>query len=142
MDTTLEEVEFRNIIRKIQAAGYHVINVSTDMHQGNQGLARKLGVTIEEPYFPNPSANRQGEKIYWMYDAPHLLKLMRNWLIDDGFHLKGEQDIILIICPKKQTIYFVEFARCRSWHLKIRQSHLNFRPESVLNFFKVVFFKK
>ena len=101
MDTTLEEVEFRNIIRKIQAAGYHVINVSTDMHQGNQGLARKLGVTEEEPYFPNPSANRQGEKIYWMYDAPHLLKLMRNWLIDDGFHLQGEQDMILLICPKK-----------------------------------------
>ena len=94
MDTTLEEVEFRNIIRKVQAAGYHVITVSTDMHQGNQGLARKLGVTTENPYFPNPSVSRSGESIYWLYDAPHLLKLMRNWLLDDGFRLKGEQDSI------------------------------------------------
>ena len=89
MDTTLGEIEFRNIIRRIQNAGFHVVSVSTDMHQGNQGLARKLGVTTENPRFPNPSKNRSGQYIYWFYDAPHLLKLMRNWLLDDGFKLEG-----------------------------------------------------
>ena len=85
MDTTLREVEMRNIIRRVQKAGFHVVAISTDMHQGNQGLARALGVTIENPRFPNPSKSREGDFIYWLYDAPHILKNMRNWLLDDGF---------------------------------------------------------
>ena len=103
MDTTLRAPEFRNIIRKVHASGFHVVCVSTDMHQGNQGLARKLGVTIENPRFENPSQSRKGEYIYWMYDAPHLLKLLRNWLLDQGFKLEGEQVIIMCLVLLKIT---------------------------------------
>ena len=84
------------LLDKSGPAVVFVVAVSTDMHQGNQGLARALGVTIENPRFPNPSKSRAGEFIYWFYDAPHLLKLMRNWLLDAGFKLKGELVIIML----------------------------------------------
>ena len=88
--------------------GFHVVSVSTDMHQGNQGLARKLGVTIENPCFPNPSESHKGESIYWLYDAPHLLKLLRNWLIDEGFYLQGEQAIIVVtLFMTKPNLIFI-----------------------------------
>ena len=93
MDTTLGEIEFRNIIRRVQNAGFHVVSISTDMHQGNVGLANKLGVTNEKPFFPNPSKSRKGEVIFWLYDAPHLLKLLRNWLLDEGFKLQGSEQV-------------------------------------------------
>ena len=111
MDTTLGPQEFRNIIRRIQNSGYHVISVSTDMHPGNQGLARKLGVTIENPRFPNPSESRKGEFIYWIYDAPHLLKLLRNWLLDDGFRLEGELAIRVIFTNSFPNIIYLKSAR-------------------------------
>jgi hypothetical protein len=45
------------------------------------------GCTIENPNFLHPMT---GKKIHAFSDAPHLLKLIRNWLLDTGFALDGE----------------------------------------------------
>ena len=67
--------------------GFHVIASSCDMARTNQTLAKSLGVTAEEPFFQNPS--RPNSHIYWFYDVSHLIKLVRNHLLDQGYFLRG-----------------------------------------------------
>ena len=55
-------------------------------------LARELGVTQETPYFKNPS---KPGNIFWFYDPCHLLKLVRNHLIDSGFRLPADPSILV-----------------------------------------------
>lgn len=58
----------------------------SDCKRGNQGLLTKLGISPECTSFPHPVTQ---DPIYIFVDAPYLLKLVRNWLIDIGFKLKG-----------------------------------------------------
>jgi hypothetical protein len=34
--------------------------------------------------------NRKNSKIYWFYDVPHLIKLLRNHFLDQGYQLPGQ----------------------------------------------------
>ena len=86
-DSVLEKDEFLSIIEKIESQGFHVVAATCDMAKSNQKLSKELGVTIESPRFENPS--RPGKWIYWFYDPVHLIKLVRNHLIDQGFYLEG-----------------------------------------------------
>merc|ERR1711894_697655 len=52
---------------------------------GNEGLGNKLGITPEKTWYEIPDF--PGEKIFFFYDVPHLLKLMRNHLLSEGFVL-------------------------------------------------------
>ena len=58
------------------------------MGKSNQKCAKDLGVTVEHPYFENPC--RPGFYVYWFYDPSHLIKLVRNHLIDGGFNIGGD----------------------------------------------------
>ena len=78
----LEPDDFQKIITDLQNEGYHVMGMVCDNARTNQKLARLLGVTEETPFFKNPS---KPGNIYWLYDACHLLKLIRSYLIDEGF---------------------------------------------------------
>ena len=53
----------------------------------NLGLAKLLGITIKKPYFEHPSD--PDRKIYWIYDILHLLKCLRNNLMDNVVTLPG-----------------------------------------------------
>ena len=53
---------------------------------GNRGLLKDLGVTPEKPYFINPACPARKEYVF--PDAPHLLKLLRNHLLDEGYQLQ------------------------------------------------------
>ena len=74
-----------DLIKKIHEAGYLVKAAVSDMGGGNQGLLKELGVSHEQTWIPHPV--EKNEKIYFFADAPHCLKLMRNWLLDYGFTL-------------------------------------------------------
>lgn len=89
----LSKEEIFQIIQRIEDAGFFVVSVTSDMHQGNVGLAKKLGVTSEKPYFRNPA--REDAVIYWFYDPVHLLKLVRNYLITTGFILESKTIVSL-----------------------------------------------
>ena len=52
---------------------------------GNEGLGNKLGITPDKPWYEHPDF--PGEKIFFFYDIPHLLKLLRNHLLNEGFIL-------------------------------------------------------
>ena len=47
------------------------------------GLANALGIHQGMTAFPHPT--RTGKWIRWIFDVPHLLKLMRNALLGKGF---------------------------------------------------------
>jgi hypothetical protein len=73
------------IIISIESHGIQVWTIVFDL--GNVGLLNELGVTPEKPFFINPFDPTR--KIYVNPDAPHMLKLLRNHLLDQGFILEG-----------------------------------------------------
>ena len=83
-DTAMTPDKLNEIIIKIQSFGFHVLGMTCDSASDNRGCANKLGVTEDSPKFPNPSPEYEGEFIYWMFDAVHLIKLIRNHFIDQG----------------------------------------------------------
>lgn len=74
------------LIRELHNASFIVIACVSDCGGGNVGLWKTLNVNIDRTYFENPIT---GEHIYMFADVPHLLKLIRNWLIDTGFVLES-----------------------------------------------------
>ena len=64
----------------------------SDQGSNNRKLFKDLGVTTSKPYFSPPDSS---DKIFTFYDAPHLLKSIRNNFIKTGYicnskHIKWE----------------------------------------------------
>ena len=72
------------LIEKLHKNGYNVVGIVNDNGGGNVGLWTNCNVDFENNFILHPET---GEKIYMFSDAPHLLKLLRNWFIDGGFLL-------------------------------------------------------
>lgn len=77
-----------DIIKYVENAGFPVVAIVSDLGGGNRGLHKKLGITITKTYFLSPINNR---KVYVFADVPHLIKLLRNHFVDDGFILNGTE---------------------------------------------------
>ena len=82
------EGELYMIISNLKDAGYTVLGTVSDMGGGNQGLFNRLGVTDDKPYFEGLNA-MDGDILYHLYDAVHLLKKIRDNLLDHGFYYNG-----------------------------------------------------
>lgn len=65
-----------------------MVSIVSDLGGGNRGLHKELEVTHLKPYFINPCNN---EKIFVLADVPHLLKLIRNHFVDEGFIINGKE---------------------------------------------------
>ena len=74
-------------IKALSEVGFHVIAVVCDMGTKNDNVKKELGVTIEQPWFQNPCAERPNARVFWYHCIPHLMKLMRNHFLDQGFVL-------------------------------------------------------
>jgi len=75
-----------SLIKEVNDAGYLVKACTSDMGGGKQGLLKELGISKNHSYIQHPALPE--EKIYFFADAPHCLKLIRNWLLDTGFKLE------------------------------------------------------
>jgi len=73
---------FINIISELPTIGYTVVACVCDYGDGNMGLWKKLNINVDNTAFPHPNTR---DPIFMFADAPNLLKLIRNWLIDTGF---------------------------------------------------------
>lgn len=71
-----------DIIRFVESKGFPVVACVSDLGGTNRALHTALGVTEMHPFFINP-ANDQ--KIFVFADIPHLIKLLRNHYLDQGF---------------------------------------------------------
>ncbi|KAL4152818.1 hypothetical protein QTP88_000651 [Uroleucon formosanum] len=70
-----------SIINELDQIGFKVICCVSDCGGGNVGLWRTLDISYDQPVFCIPN----GRNIVFIPDAPHILKLVRNWLLDTGF---------------------------------------------------------
>lgn len=75
-----------SIINELDQIGFKVICCTSDCGGGNIGLWRTLNISYDQPVFCIPN----GRNIVFIPDAPHVLKLVRNWLLDTGFNLGGK----------------------------------------------------
>ncbi len=83
----LTKNELLTIINKLNDIGLTVVSTTCDMGPSNRGLAKSLGVSKDQPYFLPPE--HQDKPVFFLYDTPHLLKLIRLHLLDKGFILKS-----------------------------------------------------
>ena len=82
-DHVLTKEELLDIISRLRKIGFIVVAVVSDMAACNKSLAKKMGITEDQPYFMH-----NGDKIFWYFDVVHLMKLVRNWLVGRGFFLE------------------------------------------------------
>lgn len=87
-DTSITPEILTIAINKTQSCGFDVVACVSDMGGGNYGMWKKLNVSIDKPWFENPSD--ESKKVFMFADAPHMLKLLRNWFLDTGFQFNDE----------------------------------------------------
>lgn len=85
-DQKMTKSIFFSIIDRLDQIGFNVLCCVSDCGSGNVGLWKALDVTYENPVCSTPS----GKEIVFIPDAPHILKLIRNWLLDIGFQFNEQ----------------------------------------------------
>lgn len=83
-DTKITKEILDTVITELYKINYNVVACVSDCGGGNVGLWKVLNCGEDKSYFQHPETNKN---IYMFADAPHLLKLIRNWFIDTGFKL-------------------------------------------------------
>lgn len=75
-----------SIIDRLDKIGFNVLCCVSDCEGENIDLWKSLDITFEQPIFSTPN----GKEIVYIPDATHILKLIRNWLIDTGFQFQDQ----------------------------------------------------
>lgn len=75
-----------SLVENLELAGLHPVAVVSDQGPKNMGLFTEMGVTLTCPYYNTKS----GKPLFVFADSPHLMKSLRNHLIDTGFTLNGK----------------------------------------------------
>ena len=102
----------KSVISRAERAGAEVVSTVSDMATDNQGLWKKMGVTMKKPWMTHhDDASR---KIFCFADSPHCLKNGRNHLLDTGYILPDEleegglPDQDQVSCPPMENVIEVE----------------------------------
>ena len=64
----------------VENAGYFVVNIVCDQECNQQKLFGQLKITPDAPYVAHPKDKTR--KLYFLFDVPHLLKNIRNNLMN------------------------------------------------------------
>lgn len=112
-----------DIIKEVEHAGYPVVALVHDLGSTNFRIWHKFGVDpvkTKKTSFKNPCADRD---VFVFADVPHLIKLIRNNLVDSGFFLQDGNFVsdasIREIIVKTKTEYGLAY--------KLNEMHLNVR---------------
>uniref|UniRef100_A0A182PUU2 THAP-type domain-containing protein n=1 Tax=Anopheles epiroticus TaxID=199890 RepID=A0A182PUU2_9DIPT len=115
------------IVKHLSIIGINVVAIVSDNCQSNIGCWKDLGAhDYLNPYFLHPCTN---SKIYVFPDAPHLLKLIRNWLLDTGFEYDNKiikRDLLDTLVVQRNKAEFTPL-------FKITNNHLNMSPQERQN---------
>ncbi len=88
-DTPLTKELLWEILGKLDGIGFSVESVTSDMGPKNMSLWRDLNI-----HPGNTNFLFNGRQLNVLADVPHLLKLLRNHLLDQGFILKSGEVIL------------------------------------------------
>lgn len=86
-DTKVTVQILNDMIVRLHEASYDVVAVVSDNGPENVGLRTQLRVDETNVSIKHPVT---GERIYFFGDAPHQIKLIRNWLVEKGFKYNGK----------------------------------------------------
>lgn len=78
------------VITELNKISYNVVACVSNCGEENIRLWEEMGLSVEQCYFWHPVTN---QKIFYFADALHILKLVRNWLLDTGFCLKDGSEV-------------------------------------------------
>jgi len=81
-DSSMKEEVLHNVISILYDSGYNVVAMTNDMGSTNVALWKTFSVSHENQFVIH---SKTGQKIHTFAEVPHLVKLIRNNLIDHGF---------------------------------------------------------
>ena len=84
-DEAMKKDLLDDIIKASESRGFCIVAIVSDLGPTNVGLWKSLNISPENTRFPNPADPLRD--IYVFADVPHMLKLLRNHLLDQGFLL-------------------------------------------------------
>lgn len=108
-DTKMTQQILIDIITHLYAINYKVVACVSDCGGGNMGLWKDLNINITNTHFQHPVT---GDNIYFFADPPHLLKLIRNWLLDYGFILGDGSEVNAVPIKKLVDLTNTEVNSC------------------------------
>ena len=74
-----------DVIDYVEDAGFILKSMVCDQGSPNQSAIKKMGITKNEPFI-----ERHNRKIFFNFDAPHLLKCLRNTFRKRQFEINGK----------------------------------------------------
>ena len=84
-DVVLTKDLLYSVVGAVESAGYEILALVSDMGAMNRKLWSELGVSSDAPALAHPMDSNR--KIFCFADVPHLLKLLRNHILDSGLSL-------------------------------------------------------
>ena len=128
-DTNMTRDILFDIILKVEAAGFVVVAMVSDLGSSNVSLWNSLGISVENTCFINPAASAR--QIYVFADAPHLLKLIRNNFLKHGFTFDGNSKHTVTDSSVREIIIRSEHDLKTAHHLS--HKHINVQGVKTMN---------
>lgn len=88
-DTPMKEDVSMPIIIDLENVGVEIWAMVCDAGSTNQALINRLQVSKDNTWFQNPADETR--QIFAFFDPPHMLKLLRNHILDDGIAVDGDE---------------------------------------------------
>ena len=80
-DKALSTSTYNEIIYALESIGIHILLSVSDQGPRNEALIRDLGITVDEPWSPNPFD--PSRKVFFSFDFNHIFKNQRNAILDN-----------------------------------------------------------
>lgn len=126
---SLTGAEKANIVRdaltRLSSVGVRITSVTCDGPSANFTMATELGAEVTNIHNLQPHFHHHvdGSKIYRIFDACHMIKLVRNnWATHKVFLDNEDMRLDFNLIEKLHSIQEKEFCRLGN---KLRQSHIN-----------------
>ena len=85
-----------SLIERLETMGIQIVAMVNDMGPQNLKLWKDLQISVDQTSFQNP--HDSSRQVHVFADVPHLLKLLRNHLLDNGFQLKSGTEVRIYVC--------------------------------------------
>lgn len=74
---------FESLVKELYQAGFIVVAATSDMGSTNRGFWTDMGINVKKTWLSH--CCNENLKIFIFADVPHLIKLLRNHFLDQGF---------------------------------------------------------
>lgn len=118
------------VIKEIEAVGAKVISLTGDGLAGNKSAAESLGARfdLDQPYFNSPTYPQQ--KIYIIFDAPHMIKLVRKHFSKNYIYHNNQLvdwNLLEALVQKQSLDNFNLCNKLKKLHIEWHQKPMNVR---------------